>query len=67
MPDSGVPNFSVWGLSDALMVLESEVTVVQPPTEEYALILEVTMANDPGCPHPPAFSWMGNGHTHFKG
>ena len=50
-------NFSVQGLSDALMASESEVTVAQPPTEEYALMLEVTMADCPGCPHPPTFSW----------
>ena len=25
--------------------------------EEYALMLEVMMADRPGCPHPPAFSW----------
>ena len=42
---------------DGLMALESEVTVVQPPTEEYALILEVTMADRPRHPHPPMFSW----------
>ena len=57
MPGSGVHNFSVQGLSDALMALESEVTVAQSPTEEYALILEVAMADHPGCPHPPTFSW----------
>ena len=39
------------------MALESEVTVVQPPSEEYALMLEVTMADHPGHPCPPAFSW----------
>ena len=55
--DSGMHNFSVQGLSDALMALESRVTVVQPPTEEYTLILEVTMADHPGHPCPPAFSW----------
>ena len=51
-----VHNFSVQGLSDALMALESEVIVVQPPTEEYALMLEVTMADCPRHPHPPVFS-----------
>ena len=25
--------------------------------EEYTLMLEVTMADRPGQPHPPAFSW----------
>ena len=57
MPESGAHNFSVQGLSDALTSLESEVTVVQLPSEGYALLLEVTMADCPGHPHPPAFSW----------
>ena len=57
MPKSGVHNFPVQGLSDALTTLESKVTVVQPPTGEYALILEVTMADHPRCPRPPVFSW----------
>ena len=50
VPESDTHNFSVQGLSDALMALESEVTVVQPPSE-------VTMADHPRHPHPPAFSW----------
>ena len=29
----------------------------ETPTEEYAMMLEVTMADCPGRPHPPAFSW----------
>ena len=57
MPESGMQNFSIQGLSDALTSLESEVTVVQPPAEEYALLLEVTMADQSGCLHPPTFSW----------
>ena len=57
MPELGMHNFLVQGLSDALTALGSEVTVVQPPTEEYALMLEVTMADHPRHPHPPAFSW----------
>ena len=57
MPKLGAHNFSVQGLSDALMALESEVTVVRPPSEEYALLLEVTMSDHPGHPHPPAFFW----------
>ena len=44
VPKSGMQNFSVQGLSDALTSLESEATVVQPLVEEYALLLEVTMA-----------------------
>ena len=50
MPEVGAPSFSIQRLSD-------EVTVVQPPSEEYALLLEVTMADCPGCPRPAAFSW----------
>ena len=45
MPKVGMQNFSIQGLSDALTSLESEVTVVQPPAKEYALLLEVTMAD----------------------
>ena len=41
----GMQNFSIHGLSDVLTSLESEVTVVQPPAKEYALLLEVTMAD----------------------
>ena len=57
VPKASTPNFSIQGLSDALTSLEYEVTVVQPPAEEYALLLEVTMADRPRHPHPPAFSW----------
>ena len=56
-PEWGMHNFSVQGLSDTLTALESEVTVVQPPSEEHALLLEVTMADCPRHPHPPMFSW----------
>ena len=42
---------------DVLTSLDSEVTVVQPLAEEYALLLEVTMADRPGHPCPPMFSW----------
>ena len=49
-------SFSVQGLSNALTALET-VTEVPPPSEEFALQLEVMMADHPGCPHPPAFSW----------
>ena len=57
LPEVGMQNFSVQGLSDVLTSLDSEVTVVQLPAEEYALLLEVTMADQPGHPHPPTFSW----------
>ena len=33
VPEAGMQNFSIQDLSDALMSLESEVTVVQPPAE----------------------------------
>ena len=55
-PIDGAPRFSVQGLSDALSGLGSKDTVVEPPAEEMALQLEVTMVDCPGCP-PPAFSW----------
>ena len=45
VPESGMQNFSIQGLSDALMSLESEATMVQPLAEEYTLLLEVTMAD----------------------
>ena len=32
-------------------------TEVPQPAEEYALLLEVVMADQPGCPWPPVFSW----------
>ena len=56
VPESGMQNFSVQGLSDAFTSLESETTVVQPPAEEYTLLLEVTKADLPGHLHQPAFS-----------
>ena len=56
MPELGVHSFSIQGLSDALMALESEVMVVQSPSE-YALLLEVTMADCSRHPCPPTFSW----------
>ena len=57
VPEWDTHNFSIQELSDALTALESEVTMVQPPPEEYALLLEVTMADRPGHPCPPTFSW----------
>ena len=57
MPEAGALSFSVQGLSDALTALDTEVTEVQPPSEEFALQLKVMMADCPGHPHPPAFSW----------
>ena len=57
VPNLGMHNFSIQGQSDILMALESEVTVVQHPSEEYALLLRVTMVDCPGHPCPPTFSW----------
>ena len=50
-------NFSVQGLSDTLTALDTELTVIQPLSKEYALLLEVTMADCLGHWHPPTFSW----------
>ena len=57
MPEAHTLNFSVQGLSDALTALDTEVTMVQPLSEEFALLLKVTMADHPGHPCPPTFSW----------
>ena len=57
VPEAGVLSFSVQGLSDALTALDTKITVVQPPSEEFALLLEVMMADLPGHLHPPTFSW----------
>ena len=56
-PKSGVQNFLVQWLTDALATPNSEVTKVSQPAEEYVLLLEVMMADRPGCPRPPTFSW----------
>ena len=57
VPEVGAPTFSVQGLSDVLTALDTEVTIVQPPSEEFTLLLEVMMADHPGCPSPSTFSW----------
>ena len=43
------------GLSDALVDIGEGTG--ETPAEEYAMMLEVTMADHPGRPCPPAFSW----------
>ena len=43
------------GLSDALVDVGEG--TCETPVEEYAMMLEVTMADLPGQPHPPTFSW----------
>ena len=54
-PLDEAPHFSLQGLSDALADVEEGTG--ETSVEEYALMLEVTMADHPGRPHPPAFSW----------
>ena len=56
-PKEGAPCFSVQGLSDALTEIGQEVTEVQPPVGEYAMLLEVMMVDHPGCLCPLSFSW----------
>ena len=51
VPKVGVPRVSVQGLSDALTALET-VTEVQLLLEEFALQLEVIMADCRGHPRP---------------
>ena len=43
------------GLSDTLADVGEGVN--ETPVEEYAMMLEVMMADHPGRPHPPTFSW----------
>ena len=47
--------FSLQGLSDALADVKEGTE--ETSVEEYAMMLEVTMADCPGQPHPPVFSW----------
>ena len=49
------PQFLIQGLSDALADVGEETG--KTSAEEYALLLEVTMAYCPGRPRPPMFSW----------
>ena len=45
VPEVGMQSFSIQSLLDALTSLDFKLTVVQPPAEEYTLLLEVTMAD----------------------
>ena len=54
-PLDGTPKFSMQGLSNALADVGEGIT--EPLVEEYAMMLEVMMADHPGWPHPPTFSW----------
>ena len=56
-PEDGTQALTVQGLTDVLLGLESEDTVVEAPEEELILQLEVTMVDRLDHPHPPAFSW----------
>ena len=49
------PQFSVQGLSDALVDVGEGTG--ETPAEEYTMMLEVTMVDHPGQPCPPTFSW----------
>ena len=55
--DTAASNFSVDGLT--LQDIENIVTEVPSQVEEYALCLEVMMADQPGRPHPRPFHGMG--------
>ena len=55
MPLDETPRFSLQGLSDALADVGEGMG--KTSAEEYTLMLEVMMADRPGRPHPPAFSW----------
>ena len=54
-PLDEAPQFSLKGLSDALADVGEGTG--KTSVEEYTLVLEVTMADRPGRPRPPAFSW----------
>ena len=51
MPLDGTPRFSMQGMSNALVDVGEEIR--ETPAEEYAMMLEVTMADRPGQPCPP--------------
>ena len=55
MPLDGAPRFSVQGSFDTLADVGEGIT--ESPAEEYAMMLEVMIANCPGWLHPLAFSW----------
>ena len=58
-PHGDMPSFTVQGLRDALTEAESAATGPPHPMDEFIIQLEVTMVDQPGRPHPPAFSWNG--------
>ena len=58
-PRDDMASFTVQSLRDALMAAESTVTEPLHPADEFIIQLEVTMVDQPGRPHPLAFSWNG--------
>ena len=58
-PHGDMPNFTVQGLWDALTEAESVVTEPPAPADEFIIQLDVTMADQPGRPRPPGYSWNG--------
>ena len=56
-PQDDVAQFTVQGLRDALTAAEYTVTELPYPADEYIIQSEVMMADLPGQPHLPAFSW----------
>ena len=54
-PLDEAPQFSLQGLSDTLADIREGMG--KTSAEEYALMLEVMMADHPGQPCPPTFSW----------
>ena len=55
MPLDGASKFSMQGLSNTLADVGEGNT--ETPAKEYAMVLEVMMADHPGQPCPPTFSW----------
>ena len=51
-PKEGVAHFSAQGLTDVLTTIELTVVEVQLPHREFAMQLEVMMADHTGHPHP---------------
>ena len=55
MPLDGALRFSMQGLSNALADVGEGIN--ETPAEEYTMMLKVMMADRPGQPCPPMFSW----------
>ena len=63
MPLNEAPHFSLQGLSNTLADVGEGTG--KTSAEEYALMLEVTLADCPGRPRPPVFSWNTGMVTHI--